>query len=790
MVFEEYQIEGIPIEYDEVSKSLRLVDDDIGNEALEMLINYIKDFEPLNEVEKIDLGKSENLTELPESIGELPSLRELYIKSPITSLPDSLYEMETLETLSIIGGRLDELKDMRHMTALRYLRLGTPDPEYEQSLRYLPETAFPNRLLILDIQGLEIDENESYLINNTNPNNTTVYVYNSPFEELENEDPMLENIHLIVREETENVPGFPTFLNNGLQVDDVSPIGNDDASPQGASENDVMEPAQPSISLSSDGSQSNAEDVEVDELPEIVDFTSLDTLKEIMKSYKRRALPDKTYAETHPSGGVPIIFNTTRENMFSSVIKELNIRNNFENLLLEEKVNFRIDAGVDMGGVKREVYTKLANELARFTKINLKEDMNITPETECDEARRTLVNDYKQLIEDINVRQIINLSYDTAKVRTKYPESLETTIEEELQKIKVPIGIRILQTSFTKLLHILYETKNLGYRANISMKELFAIVEQAEYDFTRDINPDLYKLICMALFEMTEEHADYFLELEDAKKAVIWMYISALDDANYVANFKQQYAADKGKAFYFGRMGLPESIRPEESEEDEDDMTVIEQYKEYSERYVYNGVLDIDEIIHNIFATTDLFMLYYILNPEVELSPEQIEGFITNNLRFDTFTTSYVPEGYIPLKQETKTKVLNMIRDYKTGLSEAKIQEIQAIFPTQDDFLKKLFFFWSGSPIINTNKMYAITRTNTDRPYLFNSHTCFYWLELNERTVDGKSQDEFMDAIIASISGEGGFNLAGGRRRRFKKTQKKKGKKAKKGKRFARTIKK
>ena len=782
MVFQEHDANGIIFKYDNVSKSLQLNNNDITNEQLEIFIEYIRDNEPFSQVKKIFLELSNNVSELPDSISDLYQLKELYIegRNKEVALPDLLYEIDGLETLSIYNCILNEVKNMNAMTALRYLRLK------DSVIRDLL-SSFPNRLLILDLQETEfVDELPDNLIDPTNPNETTLYIANTAFN-VDDEDDFI-NAADINYEEIEDIDDFPEFRDGYDYVAppdiDVSPIGDDDASPQGASDNDIPEAAQPSISLS----ESTVSDAEPVEIPEITDFTSLEILRQVMNKYKKDAIPERSYAEQHPSVEEPITINITRENILSTIINQLNTRNNFETLLLTEKVNFRMDAGIDMGGVKREVYTKIANELSRFTKINLKEDMEITPETECDEARRTLINDYKQLIQDINIRQILKLSYDVAKINRIYPEMVHTNIEEHLNKMNIPVGIGILRYSFTRLLDFLYNSKNLGYRSNISMKELFAVLEKAEYDFTRDISKDVFKLICMALFEMTEEHTNYFLELDNAKKAVVWMYINSLDDANYVANFKQQYTADKGKAFYFGRMGLPESIRPAESEEDEDDMTVFEQYTEYSERYEYNGILDIDEIIHSIYLTTDIFVLYYILNPEVELNPEQIQGFITNNLRFDKFNTNYVPHGYVGLKGETKTRLTNLIQDYTMGLSEEKIAELREVYPTQDAFLKKMFFFWTGSPIINTSKTYAITRTNSDTPFIFNAHTCFYWLELNERMIEGKTQEEFINAIMGTISGEG-FNLAGGRRRRFKKTQKKKGK-SKKAKRFSRTIKK
>jgi hypothetical protein len=522
----------------------------------------------------------------------------------------------------------------------------------------------------------------------------------------------------------------------------------------------------------------------------ITDFTSLDKLKKIIKFYKRRAIPKESPAETYPDNPVlptQIILSSKKEAL-AKVIHMLNMDVTFHNKLTYEKVKFKIDSGVDMGGVKREIYTHLANELSRFTKLDLSTDLDLTPETPCDEAKLQIVNDFKNLIQDINVREILKIRYKVDTVFEIYDELLIPIIEEQLQKIFKKGGIIILKESFTQLFEILNSTKNVGYTTNITMKQLFAFLHKNNHTtetFTTNIPINVYKLICIALFGMTEEHADYYLTLPNAPKAVLWMYISALDDANYVSNFKQQYVADKGKAFYFGRMGLPESIRPAESEEDEDDMTIFEQYEEYASAYKYNGILNMDELVESVYNVDNFFDFYYTLNPDTELTAEQIESFITNNLKYDYFTTSYVPHAYVPFQYATKTRITNMIRDYTTGLSDALKEEYQQIFPTQDAFLKKLFEYWTGSKIINQSKTYAITNRTSQ---FIVSHTCFYWLEMNEAVITGKSQDEFISMVVATINEEGGFNMAGGRRRRFKRSMKKKPKKS--SKRFKKTLKK
>lgn len=554
------------------------------------------------------------------------------------------------------------------------------------------------------------------------------------------------------------------------------PMNTPDVSPVAESEPEAQPEAQP----------------EEDPQPEITDFTSFDTLKKVMKWYKQVSNPKRSYAERHPSSSEPIeVVLSSKEKALSKIITLLNTNMNFDIMLLKEKVNFRMDTGVDMGGVKREIYTHLANELSRFTKLDISKDLELKPDTPCDEAKLKIVNDFKQLIEDINVREIIELKYKTDNEHPIYVDVIYPIIEKHLNELFKKAGVFIIKQSMTHLLEILHSSKTLGYTTNITMKQLFAILHKKSidnseyYDFTKNVLPDLFKLICMAMFEMTEEHTDYFLTLPNAKKAVLWMYINALDDANYVANFKQQYVADSGKSFYFGRMGLPESIRPAESDEDEDDMTIFEQYEEYAEKYEYNGLLDIDELFDAIYDTNDFIYLYYVLNPETEIGIEQIENFITNNLKYDVFTTNYVPHDYIPFQEATKTRITNMIRDYTTGLSDALKEEYRQIFPTQDAFLKRLFFFWTGSPIINQGKTYSITKRNSQ---FIVSHTCFYWLELNEAVMTEKTQDEFISMVVATISGEGGFNMAGGRRRRFKRTMKKKPKKS--SKRFKKTLKK
>lgn len=527
------------------------------------------------------------------------------------------------------------------------------------------------------------------------------------------------------------------------------------------------------------------------EAPEITDFTSMETLKKVMKWYKQSPNPTYSYAELHPSFKEPMNVDLpSKKQALSTIITLLNTNPNFSNMLLNEHVNFKMDSGVDMGGVKREIYTHLANEMSRFTKLDISKYLELTPETPCDEVKLKIVNDFKQLIQDINVRELIQLHYKTDKVYDILEDILNPVIEDHLNELFQKAGVIIIRETFTDLLEVLHSSKNLGYTTNITMKQLFAFLHKKAdgsteyYNFTKHILPNLFKLICIAIFEMTEEHTDYFLSLPNAKKAVIWMYISALDDANYVANFKQQYVADSGKAFYFGRMGLPETIRPPESEEDEDDITVFEQYEEYAEKYEYNGLLNMDELIDAVYDTNDFIYLYYTLNPETEINAEQIENFITNNLKYDVFTTNYVPYDYIPFQEATKTLITNMVRDYTTGLSEEMKEEVQKTFPTQDAFLKRLLFFWTGSPIINQGKTYSITNRNSQ---FIVSHTCFYWLELNETVIEDKSQDEFISMVVATIGGEGGFNMAGGRRRRFKKTQRNK-KSIKKG-RFKKSLK-
>lgn len=531
---------------------------------------------------------------------------------------------------------------------------------------------------------------------------------------------------------------------------------------------------------------------EEDPQPEITDFTSFDTLKKVMKWYKQVSNPKRSYAERYPSSSEPMeVILSSKEKALSKIITLLNTNMDFENILLKENVDFKMDTGVDMGGVKREIYTHLANELSRFTKLDISKDLELNPDTPCDEVKLKIVNDFKQLIKDINVKKIIDLEYNTTNDHPIYVETIYPIIEKHLNELFKKAGVFIIKDTITNLLEILHSSKTLGYTTNITMKQLFAILHKKSigdseyYDFTKNVVSDLFKLICMAMFEMTEAHTDYFLTLPNSKKAVLWMYISALDDANYVETFKQQYVADSGKSFYFGRMGLPETIRPAESDDDENDITIFEQYEEYAEKYEYNGLLDMDQLFDAVYDTTDFFYLYYVLNPETEINNEQIENFITNNLKYDVFTTNYVPYDYTPFQEATKIRITNMIRDYTTGLTEEMKEELKQTFPTQDAFLKRLFFFWTGSPIINQGKTYSITNRNSQ---FIVSHTCFYWLELNETVIEDKTQDEFISMVVASISGEGGFNMAGGRRRRFKKTRRNK-KSIKKGK-FKKTLKK
>lgn len=442
------------------------------------------------------------------------------------------------------------------------------------------------------------------------------------------------------------------------------------------------------------------------------------------------------------------------------------------------KVNIKSSRGIDYGGVKREFNTYVGNQ-------------------------------YEAMIND-NTDEYDIRKYD------KYIDRGSLLLNmDELYKNE-----HLYKRLNTFLLYYIWRNNTINYRLNISLRDIIKIfmsIPGAGFeDPTILMDEPFYKYVGAAIFgiqldkersgekeekeerkeevliqeekeetgagagagtgaqtggsvEYTKENKVTIEEiLDDKEKSLIllWMFATYYDTKEniIVKSFEQDYN-NTGGSFYFN---------PDE----DGDYVIIDQIKEWK---VSNQAKKLDflqlysDCIHNLKEPSSylknrkdtgiewknmmyvpLLTFYRILNKEQQITDEIIEEFINNQLVINLKTVN-------PEYGRLEDIILSILRNYKKGISEELLKELEMKYPTQGDFFKDLLQFWSGSRRLDEKQKYTIDSKVLDEKQTFVSHTCFFGFDVNTGYMKDLNKDDVLLALTSSFGGE--MTLAGGGRR-------------------------
>jgi hypothetical protein len=250
------------------------------------------------------------------------------------------------------------------------------------------------------------------------------------------------------------------------------------------------------------------------------------------------------------------------------------------------------------------------------------------------------------------------------------------------------------------------------------------------------------------------------LSNERNKKILLWMYATYFDATKeadketYIRSFRDNYE-NYGGSYYFspdedGDYAVMDDMDAYKVSNNVEQFIIpslyLECFNNMRQKDKYGNLMPLEKI--------PILSLYRVFNKVQILTEDVIEEFIKNNLESYLELTS---EEYKPLQDH----IISIIRDYSTDISPELLAELREKYPTQDAFLKDLFQYWSGSQVFDRTKKYKITPRRMGPDQTFNSHTCFYDIDVHAAAMKGLSKNDVLLALSSSFGG--GMTLAGGK---------------------------